>query len=40
VGEAGTVNNFHGFCHFFLESIGENVDFNQVASDPNFWKKR
>ncbi len=38
VGDSGTVNNFHGFCHQFLDSIGEDIDFNEAQRDPEFWK--
>ena len=38
VTDKASVNNFHGFCHQFLDSIGEDIDFRQVSSDPDFWK--
>jgi len=38
VTESATVNNFHGFCHQFLDSIGEDIDFSKAVSDPDFWK--
>jgi hypothetical protein len=37
VGDAGTVNTFHGFCDDFLKSRGTTLDYQQAESDPAFW---
>jgi len=33
-----TVNTYHGWCRYFLDSIGETVDFSSVDDTPDFWK--
>lgn len=36
---SATVNTFHGFCHSFLESRGQRVDFSQADREPGFWPR-
>ena len=38
VGNAGTVNTFHGFCKEFLESVGQGVNFESTKTDSVFWQ--
>ena len=39
VGDAGTVNTFHGFCDDFLKSRGTTLDYKKAETDPAFWQK-
>lgn len=35
----GYVNTWYGFCHEFLESRGQKLDFSKMKSVPDFWRQ-
>ena len=39
VGDAGKVSTFYGFCHEFLQSLGQRLDFSSMTTDPGFWQR-
>lgn len=38
IGTAGKVNTFLGFCDEFVQSVGERLNYNEIKSNPRFWK--
>jgi superfamily I DNA and RNA helicase len=39
LGTLATVNTWYGFCHAFLESRGQPVDFSGADRGPAFWRE-
>lgn len=39
VGEGGCVETWYGLCHRFLESLGHQLDFNNVGGSAEFWSE-
>ncbi|MYB35510.1 MAG: AAA family ATPase, partial [Gammaproteobacteria bacterium] len=39
IGTSGKVNTFYGFCDEFLDSVGKTLEYENMKSDPDFWKE-